>query len=102
MRNLSFTNVMILDIAYVVSIVVYLFVAILISIVLCVIGSYFEAVYSAYSQEASLRENITTDILKQTDRDTLTVYLSCWLHEPYVGYEAKEKLEALLTESGLR
>ena len=43
-----------------------------------------------------------SDLLMQNDRDTLTVYLSCWLHQPYLGEKTSDKLEILLMETGLR
>ena len=65
-------------------------------------GVYSEEIYSTYSHELSLRESIVGDIMKQKDRDTLTVYLSCWLHEPYIGTETTDHLEAMLIECDLR
>ena len=65
-------------------------------------GEFAEGICRVYSQEMTLRENILSDILKQKDRDTLTVYLSCWLHQPYINSESSVHLEAMLTECGLR
>ena len=65
-------------------------------------GTYSEEVYCAYSQEMSVKEDIIRDLLGQPDRDVLTVYLSCWLHEPYLTDHVNECLEALLIDCGLR
>ena len=65
-------------------------------------GTYAEEIFQAYSQEMTLRENIVKDILQQTERDTLTVYLSCWLHQPYVSRDINDRLEAMLIECSLR
>lgn len=64
--------------------------------------SYAEELYTAYSQELSLKQSILGDILQQSNRDTLTVYLSCWLHQPFVDSNAEDKLEALVIEARLR
>ncbi len=59
-------------------------------------------VFMAYSEEMSLKEEILADILVQKNQDTLAVYLSCWLHQPFLSPNFTVKLEALLTEVGLR
>ena len=48
------------------------------------------------------KESMVNDIMKQNDRDILTVYLLCWLHQPYINHKCSDKLEALLIDSGLR
>ena len=65
-------------------------------------GTYAEEIFQVYSQEMALRESIAGDILQQKERDTLTVYLSCWLHQPYISTESSDHLEAMLIECGLR
>eukprot|EP00731_Ephydatia_muelleri_P023077 Em0015g660a len=56
-----------------------------------------------YSQELSLKRNIVGDLLRgQRNRDTLKVYLSCWIHQPYLSNHVVDQLEALLIEAGLR
>lgn len=67
-----------------------------------IIGVYSEELYLAYSQEMSLRESIIGDLLSQSDRDTLTVYLSCWIHEPHITTSVNDHLEAMLFECSLR
>jgi len=66
------------------------------------IGLYSQEIFQAYSQELSVKESLISDILRQNDRDTLTVYLSCWLHQPYIDIHSNDKLEAMLLECGLR
>ncbi|XP_019849500.1 PREDICTED: cyclin-dependent kinase 2-interacting protein-like [Amphimedon queenslandica] len=61
-----------------------------------------EDVYQCYSEEHYLRRRILNDIYKEKDRDTRTVYLSCWLHEPCISEDMKMKLSSLLTDSGLK
>ena len=65
-------------------------------------GAYAEELYQAYSEELSLRQSIIGDILRQTNRDTLTVYLSCWLHQPYIKDYITDQLEAMVIECSLR
>jgi len=65
-------------------------------------GVYSEELYLAYSQELSLRESIIGDLLSQKNRDTLTVYLSCWVHEPYITSGVNDHLEAMLFDCSLR
>ena len=74
------------------------------NLTLCIFypGTYAEQIFQVYSQEMSLRESIVGDILQQKERDTLTVYLSCWLHQPYISSESNDQLEAMLMECGLR
>ena len=66
------------------------------------IGLYSQEIFQAYSQELSVKESLISDILRQNDCDTLTVYLSCWLHQPYIDIHSNDKLEAMLLECGLR
>jgi hypothetical protein len=49
-----------------------------------------------------MRDSIIKDLLVQKDRDTLTVYLSCWIHEPYLTATVTDHFEAMLLECGLR
>jgi len=65
-------------------------------------GSYFSDLFQAYSQDLSVKESIVEDLMRQRDRDTLTVYLSCWLHQPYISPQCGDKLEALRLDTGLR
>ena len=65
-------------------------------------ASYFADLFEAYSQDMCVKESMVGDITRQNDRDILTVYLLCWLHQPYITTQCTEKLEALLIDSGLR
>ena len=49
-----------------------------------------------------VKESVVGDLTRQKDRDVLTVYLLCWLHQPYITTQCSDKLEALLMDSGLR
>ena len=65
-------------------------------------GEYSQDIFQAYSQELSVKESIIGGMLRQTDRDTLTVYLSCWLYQPYLDSHSSDRLEAMLVECGLQ
>lgn len=65
-------------------------------------GSYFTDLFRAYSEDMCAKESMVNDIMKQNDRDILTVYLLCWLHQPYINNQCRDKLEVLLVDSGLR
>jgi hypothetical protein len=67
-----------------------------------VYGSYFVDLFRAYSEDMCVKESVVGDLTIQNDRDTLTVYLLCWLHQPYITPQCSDKLEALLIDSGLR
>ena len=58
--------------------------------------------FQAYSEELSLKEEIVKDILKQDNRDTLMVYLSCWLHQPFLSSDLTDKLKGILVAAGLQ
>ena len=63
---------------------------------LCCTAQNAQDISQAYCEELQLKQSILEDILRQTNRDTLTVYLSCWLHEPCLTETVKEKLETLI------
>ena len=65
-------------------------------------GSHFADLFQAYSEDMSVKESVVGDVMRQNDRDILTVYLLCWLHHPYITTECSDKLEALLVDCGLR
>lgn len=58
--------------------------------------------YQSYSEEQHLRRVICDDIFSIRDKDTMIVYLSCWLHKPCISNEVQMKLETLLIDIGLR
>ena len=58
--------------------------------------------YQSYSEEQHLRKVICDDIFSIRDKDTMTVYLSCWLHNPCISNEVEIKLESMLIDIGLR
>ena len=66
------------------------------------LGEYVGDIYLCYCEEQHLYRCIVDDVLKQKNRDTLLVYLSCWIHEPCISEDMKMKLESLLIDSGLK
>ncbi|KAJ7990939.1 hypothetical protein DPEC_G00292080 [Dallia pectoralis] len=58
--------------------------------------------YEAYSQELTLKRAILQELAHTTNPDLTMVYMSCWLHQPYVDDSAKLLLETLLLETGHR
>ena len=58
--------------------------------------------YQSYSEEQHLHKVIYDDIFSIRDKDTMTVYLSCWLHKPCISDEVEMKLESLLIDIGLQ
>ena len=65
-------------------------------------AAHADDIFQAYSEELFIRQRMVEDVLVQSNRDTLTVYLSCWLHQPCLTDQVQDKLESLLIETGLR
>ncbi|XP_034050831.1 cyclin-dependent kinase 2-interacting protein isoform X2 [Thalassophryne amazonica] len=55
-----------------------------------------------YSQELRLKQTILREIAHTVTSDLCMVYLSCWLHQPFIPPQARMTLEALLLETGHR
>ena len=55
-----------------------------------------------YTHELGVKETIVDSILSEKDRDTLTLHVLAWLHEPYIDESAAVLLESMLLETGLR
>ena len=62
----------------------------------CCTAQNAEDIFQAYCEELQLKQSILEDLLHQTNSDTLTVYLSCWLHEPCLTDTVKDKLQTLI------
>lgn len=58
--------------------------------------------YEAFSRELSLKRAILQELAHTTNSDLSLVYLSCWLHQPYIDHDVKLLLEGLLLETGHR
>ncbi|XP_069567683.1 cyclin-dependent kinase 2-interacting protein isoform X1 [Brachyistius frenatus] len=56
----------------------------------------------AFSQELRLKQTILQEIAHTVTSDLCMVYLSCWLHQPFVPSQTRLMLEALLLETGHR
>uniref|UniRef100_A0A087YL78 Cyclin dependent kinase 2 interacting protein n=1 Tax=Poecilia formosa TaxID=48698 RepID=A0A087YL78_POEFO len=57
---------------------------------------------AAFSQELKLKQVILQELAHTTDADLHMVYLSCWLHQPFIPAQTRLALEALLLETGHR
>ncbi|XP_026194968.1 cyclin-dependent kinase 2-interacting protein isoform X2 [Anabas testudineus] len=55
-----------------------------------------------YSQELKLKQTILQELAHTTTSDLCMVYLSCWLHQPFIHPQTRLTLEALLLETGHR
>lgn len=57
---------------------------------------------SAFRQELKLKQMILEELAHTTVSDLHMVYLSCWLHQPFIPAQTRLALEALLLETGHR
>uniref|UniRef100_A0AAQ6A8Z7 Cyclin-dependent kinase 2 interacting protein n=1 Tax=Amphiprion ocellaris TaxID=80972 RepID=A0AAQ6A8Z7_AMPOC len=57
---------------------------------------------AAYSQELQLKRTILQEVAHTMTPDLCLVYLSCWLHQPFIPPHSRLTLEALLLETGHR
>ncbi|XP_029453835.1 cyclin-dependent kinase 2-interacting protein isoform X1 [Rhinatrema bivittatum] len=55
-----------------------------------------------YRQEWLLKETIVQELAHSTDQDLMMVYLSAWLHQPYLEDSIRVLLESMLLETGHR
>ncbi|XP_030071132.1 cyclin-dependent kinase 2-interacting protein [Microcaecilia unicolor] len=55
-----------------------------------------------YKQEWLLKEIIMQELAHNTDQDLMMVYLSAWLHQPYLENNIRVLLESMLLETGHR
>ncbi|KAM4542090.1 cyclin-dependent kinase 2-interacting protein [Odontesthes bonariensis] len=60
------------------------------------------ALLAAFSQELQLKQIIVQEIAHSTTSELCVVYLSCWLHQPFIPTQTRLTLEALLLETGHR
>ncbi|XP_076604368.1 cyclin-dependent kinase 2-interacting protein isoform X2 [Chaetodon auriga] len=56
----------------------------------------------SFSQELKLKQLILQELAHTADSDLCMVYLSCWLHQPFVPAQTRLTLEAMLLETGHR
>ncbi|XP_065832889.1 cyclin-dependent kinase 2-interacting protein-like isoform X2 [Oscarella lobularis] len=62
----------------------------------------FESICEAFISELSVKKCIVENLLATDNYDTLTLYLTTWLHEPYIGESVQINLEALILETKLK
>lgn len=55
-----------------------------------------------FSQELKLKQTILQELAHTVTSDLCMVYLSCWLHQPFIPPQTRLTLEALLLETGHR
>ncbi|XP_062503102.1 cyclin-dependent kinase 2-interacting protein-like [Corticium candelabrum] len=68
----------------------------------CQFSKRFEQLYDIYTHELAVKETIIGAIPDEQNRDTLTLYISTWLHEPYIDESSIILLESMLIETGLK
>ena len=56
----------------------------------------------SFTRELSLKEKLFPEFTHCQNRDQLMVYLSLWLHEPFLDDENEVLLESMLLEAELR
>ncbi|XP_034531115.1 cyclin-dependent kinase 2-interacting protein isoform X2 [Notolabrus celidotus] len=56
----------------------------------------------AYRQELRLKQMVLQEVAHTATSDLCMVYLSCWLHQPFIPTQTRLTLEALLLETGHR
>ncbi|KAM6917163.1 cyclin-dependent kinase 2-interacting protein isoform 2-T2 [Lycodopsis pacificus] len=54
----------------------------------------------SFSQELKLKQTILQELAHTATSDLCMVYLSCWLHQPFITPQTRLTLEALLLETG--
>uniref|UniRef100_A0A146V780 Cyclin-dependent kinase 2-interacting protein n=2 Tax=Fundulus heteroclitus TaxID=8078 RepID=A0A146V780_FUNHE len=57
---------------------------------------------AAFRQELKLKQTVVQELAHTTLPDLHMVYLSCWLHQPFLPAQTRLTLEALLLETGHR
>uniref|UniRef100_A0A3Q3X7A5 Cyclin-dependent kinase 2 interacting protein n=1 Tax=Mola mola TaxID=94237 RepID=A0A3Q3X7A5_MOLML len=65
-------------------------------------GDLCRVLLEAFSQELKLKQLIQQELAHTVTSDLSMVYLSCWLHQPFIPPKIRFTLEALLLETGHR
>ncbi|XP_054653702.1 cyclin-dependent kinase 2-interacting protein isoform X2 [Dunckerocampus dactyliophorus] len=55
-----------------------------------------------FSRELQLKQTILHEVAHSPTSDLSMVYLSCWLHQPFMAAQSRVALEAMLLETGHR
>lgn len=61
-----------------------------------------ELLLDSYRQELKLKQTILQEVAHTETADLRMIYLSCWLHQPFIPDQNRLTLEALLLETGHR
>lgn len=70
--------------------------------ILLISGDLCRVLLEAFSQELKLKQLIQQELAHTVTSDLSMVYLSCWLHQPFILPKIRFTLEALLLETGHR
>lgn len=65
-------------------------------------GDASERLIDSFTKELSLKERLLTEFTSCKNRDQLMVYLSLWLHQPFLNDDNDVLLESMLIETELR
>lgn len=66
------------------------------------LGESSRALLESFSEELKLKQMIQEELAHTRSPDLCMVYLSCWLHQPFIPPDTRLALEALLLETGHR
>ncbi|XP_030575011.1 cyclin-dependent kinase 2-interacting protein [Archocentrus centrarchus] len=65
-------------------------------------GEASQVLLDAFRQELLLKQTILQEVAHTATSDLCMVFLSCWLHQPFIPTQTRLRLEALLLETGHR
>uniref|UniRef100_H2SH69 Cyclin dependent kinase 2 interacting protein n=1 Tax=Takifugu rubripes TaxID=31033 RepID=H2SH69_TAKRU len=65
-------------------------------------GDSSRALLESFTEELKLKQMIQEELAHTWSSDLCMVYMSCWLHQPFIPPDARLTLEALLLETGHR
>lgn len=69
---------------------------------ICVSGEISQVLLDSFRQELLLKQTILQEVAHTVTSDLCMVFLSCWLHQPFIPTQSRLRLEALLLETGHR
>ncbi|XP_039905668.1 cyclin-dependent kinase 2-interacting protein isoform X1 [Simochromis diagramma] len=65
-------------------------------------GEISQVLLDSFRQELLLKQTILQEVAHTLTSDLCMVFLSCWLHQPFIPTQSRLRLEALLLETGHR
>ncbi|KAM9354748.1 cyclin-dependent kinase 2-interacting protein isoform 2-T2 [Pholidichthys leucotaenia] len=65
-------------------------------------GAVSRVLFDSFSEELKLKQTILQELAHTSSSDLCMVYLSSWLHQPFIPTHTRLTLEALLLETGHR